>query len=48
LGEAEQWKDLAHLEVGDRFQVKPIHPGPVAMGRNTIEGGTGLKRTSGM
>jgi hypothetical protein len=48
LGEADQWKDLAHLEVGDRFRVKPIHPGPMAMGPNTIEGEAGLRRTFGM
>jgi hypothetical protein len=38
LGEAERWKDLAHLKVGDRFREKPSHPGPMAMGPNTIEG----------
>jgi hypothetical protein len=38
LGEAERWKDLAHLDIGDRFRAKPIHPGPMAMGPNTIEG----------
>ena len=37
LGEAERWKDLAQLEAGDRFREK-IHPGPMAMGPNTIEG----------
>jgi len=37
LGEAERWKDLAHLEVGDRFRETAIHPGPMAMGPNTIE-----------
>jgi len=36
LGEAERWKDLAHPKVGDRD--KPSHPGPMAMGPNTIEG----------
>jgi hypothetical protein len=38
LGEAERWKDLAHLQVGDRFRDKPPHPGPMSMGPNTIEG----------
>jgi hypothetical protein len=38
LGEAERWKDLAHLDIGDRFREKPIHAGPMAMGPNTIEG----------
>ena len=33
-----QWKDLAHLEVGDNFRTKPIHPAPMAMEPNTIEG----------
>src|SRR5664280_433715 len=37
LGEAERWKDLAHLEVGDRFRETAIHPGPMAMRPNTIE-----------
>jgi hypothetical protein len=36
LGEAERWKDLAHREIGDRFREK--HPGPMAMGPNTIDG----------
>jgi hypothetical protein len=38
LGEAERWKDLAHLEIGSRFRAMPMHPGPMAMGPNTIEG----------
>jgi hypothetical protein len=38
LGEAERWKDLAHLEVGYRFRDEPVHPGPMAMGPNTIDG----------
>ena len=38
LGEAERWKDLAHLKVGSRFREKPLCPGPMAMGPNTIEG----------
>ena len=38
LGEAERWKDLAHLQVGDRFRDKPSYPGPMDMGPNTIEG----------
>ena len=37
LGEAERWKDLAHLEVGDRFRETAIDPGPMAMRPNTIE-----------
>ena len=38
LGEAERWKDLAHREIGSRFRAIPMHPGPMAMGPNTIEG----------
>ena len=38
LGETERWKDLAHPEVGDRFGEKPIHPGRMAMGPNTVGG----------
>jgi hypothetical protein len=38
LGETERWKDLAHPEVGNRFREKPIHPGPMAMGPNTVKG----------
>jgi hypothetical protein len=38
LGEAERWRDLAHLKAGARFREKPSHPGPMAMGPNTIEG----------
>lgn len=38
LCEAERWKDLAHLEVGERFRKKLTHPGPMAMGPNTIDG----------
>jgi hypothetical protein len=38
LGEADRWQDLAHVELGDRFREKPLHPGPMAMGPNTIEG----------
>jgi hypothetical protein len=26
LGEAERWKDHAHLEIGGRFREKPVHP----------------------
>ena len=37
LGEPERWKDLAHLEVGDRFREKPNHSVPITMGPNTIE-----------
>jgi hypothetical protein len=36
LGEAERWKDLAHREAASRFQAG--HPGPMAMGPNTMEG----------
>jgi hypothetical protein len=36
LGEAERWKDLAHREAASRFQRG--HPGPMAMGPNTMEG----------
>jgi len=36
LGEAERWKDLAHREAASRFQAG--HPGPMAMGPNTIDG----------
>ena len=38
LGEAERWRDLGHLKVGDRFREKPPHPGPMAMRPNTLEG----------
>jgi hypothetical protein len=38
LGEAERWKDLAHREIASRFRAMPMHPGPMAMGPNTIEG----------
>jgi hypothetical protein len=36
LGEAERWRDIAHRETVSRFQGE--HPGPMAMGPNTIEG----------
>lgn len=36
LGEAERWKDLAHHEIASRFHAG--HPGPMAMGPNTMEG----------
>ena len=36
LGEAERWKEIAHSETVARFQ--GTHPGPMAMGPNTIEG----------
>lgn len=36
LGEAERWRDIAHRETTSRFQA--MHPGPMAMGPNTIEG----------
>src|ERR1035437_203819 len=38
LGEAERWKDLAHREIACRFREVPMHQGPMAMGRNTING----------
>lgn len=38
LGDAERWKDLAHLEIGNRFREKPIHPDPLAIRPNTVEG----------
>jgi hypothetical protein len=38
IGEAERWKDLAHGEIASRFRAVPMHPGPMAMGPNTIEG----------
>jgi hypothetical protein len=36
LGEAERWKELAHREAAFRFHAG--HPGPMAMGPNTMEG----------
>jgi len=36
LGEAERWKELAHSETVSRFHAG--HPGPMAMGPNTMEG----------
>jgi hypothetical protein len=36
LGEAERWRDIAHREAVFRFRGE--HPGPMAMGPNTIEG----------
>jgi hypothetical protein len=48
LGEAERWKDLAHLEFGDNFRTKPIHPGPMAMGPNTIEGDSRRQKNRSM
>ena len=38
LGEADRWNDLAHREIASRFQMSPMHAGPMAMGPNTIEG----------
>ena len=38
LGEADRWNDLAHREIASRFQKRPMHAGPMAMGPNTIEG----------
>jgi hypothetical protein len=38
LGEADRWNDLAHREIASRFQMKPMHAGPMAMGPNTIVG----------
>ena len=48
LGEAERWKDLAHLKVGDRFRENPVHSGPMAMGPNTIEGDSHRQRHESM
>jgi hypothetical protein len=36
LGEAERWREIAHRETASRFQA--MHPGPMAMGPNTIKG----------
>jgi hypothetical protein len=44
LGEAERWKDVAHLKGGDRFREKPPHPGPMTMGPNTMEGDSHRQR----
>jgi hypothetical protein len=38
LGEAERWGDLADREINSRFEQTPMHPGPMAMGPNTIDG----------
>jgi hypothetical protein len=38
LREADRWGDLAHREIASRFQKNSMHPGPMAMGPNTIEG----------
>jgi hypothetical protein len=38
LGEADRWNDLAHREIASRFQMNPMHAGPMAMGPNTIVG----------
>jgi len=35
LGEADRWRDLAHCEAAS---LCAEHPGPMAMGPNTIEG----------
>ena len=35
LGKAERWKELAHRETTSHYAA---HPGPMAMGPNTIEG----------
>ena len=35
LGEADRWRDLAHREAA---VLRPEHPGPMAMGPNTIKG----------
>ena len=35
LGKAERWKELAHRETASHYAA---HPGPMAMGPNTIEG----------
>jgi hypothetical protein len=38
LGEADRWNELAHREIASRFQMNPMHAGPMAMGPNPIEG----------
>jgi hypothetical protein len=38
LGEAERWRNLAHREISSRVPHHPLHPGPMAMGPNTIDG----------
>jgi hypothetical protein len=38
LDEADRWNNLAHREIASRFQMKPMHAGPMTMGPNTIEG----------
>jgi hypothetical protein len=36
LGEAKRWSDLAHSEISSSGHT--LHPGPMAMGPNTIAG----------
>jgi hypothetical protein len=38
LGEAERWRNHEHREVSSRVPHHPLHPGPMAMGPNTING----------
>jgi hypothetical protein len=38
LGEAERWRDLAHREVASGSHASQMHPGPMDMGPNTIDG----------
>jgi hypothetical protein len=38
LGEAERWRNLEHREISSRVPHHPLHPGPMAMGPNTIDG----------
>jgi hypothetical protein len=40
LGAAERWKDLAHLEAGERFRGHQTHAGPMQMGPNTMDSDT--------
>ena len=38
LGEAERWRKLADREISSLDERHPLHPGPMAMGPNTIAG----------
>jgi hypothetical protein len=38
LGEAERWRSLAHREISSSVSRYPLHPGPMTMGPNTIDG----------
>jgi hypothetical protein len=48
LGEADRWNELAHREIAARFQNKPTHAGPVAIGSNTIKGDSHRQRHESM